>query len=35
MLEAISALKGLAIEATDGMMGTVGDFLFDDASWSG
>ena len=33
MLEAISALKGFAIEATDGRMGTVVDFLFDDASW--
>src|SRR5271156_324740 len=33
MLQAISALKGFAIEATDGRMGTVVDFLFDDASW--
>jgi hypothetical protein len=33
MLEAISALKGFAIEAADGRMGTVVDFLFDDASW--
>ncbi|MFZ0209845.1 MAG: PRC-barrel domain-containing protein [Roseiarcus sp.] len=33
MLQVISALKGLAIEASDGRMGTVVDFLFDDASW--
>ena len=33
MLEVISPLKGFAIEATDGRMGTVVDFLFDDASW--
>ena len=33
MLQAISALKGFAIEASDGRMGTVADFLFDDASW--
>ncbi len=33
MLEVISALKGYAIEASDGKMGTVGDFLFDDRAW--
>jgi hypothetical protein len=33
MLEVISALRGFAIEASDGRIGTVGDFLFDDASW--
>jgi uncharacterized protein YrrD len=33
MLQVISGLKGFAIEATDGRMGTVADFLFDDASW--
>jgi uncharacterized protein YrrD len=33
MLQVISPLKGFAIEATDGRMGTVVDFLFDDASW--
>ena len=33
MLQVISALKGFAIEATDGRIGTVVDFLFDDASW--
>ena len=33
MLEAISALKGYAIEASDGAMGSVGDFLFDDRTW--
>jgi sporulation protein YlmC with PRC-barrel domain len=30
---AISALKGFAIEATDGRIGTVSDFLFDDRTW--
>ena len=33
MLQVISALKGFAIEASDGRMGTVVDFLFDDTSW--
>ena len=33
MLQAITGLKGFAIEATDGQMGAVVDFLFDDASW--
>jgi hypothetical protein len=33
MLHVISALKGFAIEATDGRIGTVVDFLFDDRSW--
>ena len=33
MLQVISALKGFAIEASDGRIGTVVDFLFDDASW--
>jgi hypothetical protein len=33
MLQVISALKGFAIEATDGRIGTVVDFLFDDVSW--
>jgi len=33
MLQVISALKGFAIEATDGRIGTIADFLFDDASW--
>jgi hypothetical protein len=33
MLQVISPLKGFAIEATDGRMGTAADFLFDDASW--
>ena len=33
MLQVISALKGFAIEATDGRIGTVVDFLFDDTSW--
>jgi hypothetical protein len=33
MLHAISALKGFAIEATDGRIGTAVDFLFDDRSW--
>ena len=33
MLQAISALKGFAIEASDGRMGTAADFLFDNTSW--
>jgi hypothetical protein len=33
MLEVISALKGLAIGARDGQIGTVVDFLFDDIAW--
>ncbi len=33
MLQVISPLKGFAIEASDGAIGTVADFLFDDASW--
>jgi sporulation protein YlmC with PRC-barrel domain len=33
MLLAISALKGYAIEATDGQIGSIGDFLFDDRTW--
>jgi sporulation protein YlmC with PRC-barrel domain len=28
-----SALKGYAVEATDGKVGTVSDFLFDDETW--
>ncbi len=28
-----SALKGFAIEASDGKIGTVSDFLFDDTTW--
>ncbi len=33
MLLVGSALKGYAIEASDGRIGTVGDFLFDDRTW--
>lgn len=33
MLEVISALKGYAIEASDGKIGSVGDFLFHDEKW--
>jgi sporulation protein YlmC with PRC-barrel domain len=33
MLEVGSALKGYAIEASDGRIGTVDDFLFDDRTW--
>jgi sporulation protein YlmC with PRC-barrel domain len=33
MMLAVSALKGFAIEARDGKIGTVSDFLFDDRSW--
>jgi len=32
-LQVISPLKGFSIEASDGRIGTVVDFLFDDASW--
>ena len=33
MLLIASALKGYSIEATDGILGTVKDFLFDDRTW--
>ena len=33
MLLVESALKGYAIEASDGKLGTVSDFLFDDTTW--
>jgi sporulation protein YlmC with PRC-barrel domain len=33
MFRNASAIKGYAIAATDGRLGTVSDFLFDDASW--
>jgi hypothetical protein len=33
MLLAISSLKGFAIEADDGRIGVVDDFLFDDRTW--
>jgi hypothetical protein len=33
MLQVISGLKGFKIEATDGRIGSVVDFLFDDSSW--
>ena len=33
MLQVISPLKGFSIEASDGRIGAVVDFLFDDASW--
>jgi hypothetical protein len=33
MLWNASAIRGFAIEASDGEIGTVSDFLFDDASW--
>src|SRR5450432_3052929 len=33
MLWNASSLKGYAIEASDGRLGTVSDFLFDDTSW--
>jgi hypothetical protein len=33
MLVVIAAFKGNAIEATDGRMGTVSDFLLDDRTW--
>ena len=33
MLRNTSAIEGYAIVASDGQIGTVSDFLFDDASW--
>jgi uncharacterized protein YrrD len=33
MLLAISTLKGFSVEAKDGALGTVSDFLFDDTTW--
>jgi PRC-barrel domain len=33
MLRNASAIKGYAIAANDGRLGTMSDFLFDDASW--
>jgi hypothetical protein len=33
MLVVIAAFKGYVIEATDGRMGTVSEFLFDDRTW--
>src|ERR1700677_1230476 len=33
MLKNASAIPGYAIAASDGQLGTVSDFLFDDASW--
>ena len=34
MLWNSSAIKGYAVAASDGRLGTVSDFLFDDAGWS-
>ena len=33
MLQVMSPLNGFSIEASDGRIGTVVDFLFDDGSW--
>jgi hypothetical protein len=33
MLRHESEINGYAIHATDGLIGTVNDFLFDDATW--
>jgi len=33
MLNAVSSLKGFEIQAKDGSLGTVDDFLFDDSTW--
>ena len=33
MLRKASAINGYAVAASDGRLGTVSDFLFDDASW--
>ena len=34
MLTNASAVHGYAIVASDGRIGSISDFLFDDASWS-
>jgi uncharacterized protein YrrD len=33
MLQVLSALKGYGVEASDGGVGTINDFLFDDRGW--
>ena len=33
MLNVVSSLKGFEIQAKDGSLGTVADFLFDDSTW--
>jgi hypothetical protein len=33
MLFAVSGLQGAQVRATDGEVGKVKDFLFDDATW--
>ncbi len=33
MLNAVSSLRGFEIQAKDGSLGTVSDFLFDDSTW--
>ncbi|WP_010219602.1 PRC-barrel domain-containing protein [Sphingomonas sp. PAMC 26621] len=33
MLNALSSLRGLNLQATDGVLGTISDFLLDDATW--
>jgi hypothetical protein len=33
MLQVVSALKGYSIQAKDGALGRVSDFLFDDSTW--
>ena len=33
MLNIVSSLKGFGIQAKDGSLGTVSDFLFDDSTW--
>ena len=34
MLQNASAIKGYKIAASDGLIGSVSDFLFDDGTWS-
>ena len=34
MLRSVSGIRGFAIHATDGDLGTVDEFLFDDAQWT-
>ncbi len=34
MLRSVSGMRGFTIHATDGDMGSVDDFLFDDQQWT-
>ena len=34
MLRSLNGLKGFKVSATDGIIGTVANFLFDDKDWA-